>query len=126
MKGLIDIFKTAKNGETVNAIKEEYVFQEKDCKSAEIYPSNNDGGKQKVVFHIKDKKDVTLDGNGARFVFDGKLTPFAIEDCENITLRNFTIDFLKPLCVQAKVLNSNEQYIDLEIEKRLSDSLNNL
>ena len=117
MKGLIDIFKTAKNGETVNAIKEEYVFQEKDCESAEIYPSNNDGGKQKVVFHIKDKKDVTLDGNGARFVFDGKLTPFAIEDCENITLRNFTIDFLKPLCVQAKILDSNEQYIDLEIEK---------
>ena len=117
MKNLIDFIKTAKDGETVNVSKEKYVFQEKDCELTEIYPSNNDGGKQKVAFHIKNKKDVTIDANGARFVFDGKLTPFSIENCENITLKNFTIDFSKPLCVQAKVLDSNEQYVDLEIEK---------
>lgn len=117
MDRLKEIVDRAADGERITLDRAEYRFTEKDAFKGEFYPSNNDGGERNVVFYLKEKKDVTLDGNGARLIFDGKISPFVLEDCENVTLKNFTIDFLKPPCIQAVVAAVNEDYIELLIDK---------
>ena len=39
--------------------------------------------------------DLTINGNGAQFIFDGEMTPVALLDCSHVTLQNFSVDFLR-------------------------------
>lgn len=41
-------------------------------------------------------KNLTIEGNGAEFVFHGKMTTWIFDECENITMRHVTIDAERP------------------------------
>ncbi|WP_142686593.1 alpha-1,3-galactosidase-related protein [Chitinophaga polysaccharea] len=41
-------------------------------------------------------KDLTIEGNGAEFVFHGKMTTWVFDHCEHITMRHVTIDAERP------------------------------
>ncbi|MEI3798256.1 MULTISPECIES: right-handed parallel beta-helix repeat-containing protein [unclassified Chitinophaga] len=41
-------------------------------------------------------KDLTIEGNGAEFVFHGKMTTWVFDQCENITMRHVTVDMERP------------------------------
>jgi polygalacturonase len=41
-------------------------------------------------------KNITLEGNGSLFVFHGKMITLAIDRCENIKIRNLSVDFERP------------------------------
>ena len=45
---------------------------------------------------FKDKKNLTVEGNGSLFMFHGKMTMFAADNCENIEIRNVITDFVRP------------------------------
>lgn len=45
---------------------------------------------------LKDLRNVTIDGRGARLVTHGEMTAFVIDGCENITLKNFTVTAADP------------------------------
>lgn len=45
---------------------------------------------------IKDMKNLTIDGRGAKFITHGEMTSFVIDNCENITLKNFTVSAADP------------------------------
>ena len=40
--------------------------------------------------------NLTIDGGGAKIITHGEMTPWAIDSCSNVTLRNFTIDAADP------------------------------
>lgn len=72
----------------------------------ELYISNHDQTNPKnVAFYLENLKNVTIDGNGSTFIFHGTMIPFVLKKCENITLKNFSIDFelphLRQLTVQS-------------------------
>ena len=117
-KELIKAVSELKDGQKILLQNQEYHFFLEDAVERELYPSNNDGGHRNVAFHINDKKDITIDGNGAKFIFHGIFSPFALENCSNITLRNFSIDFSKPLLYEATVVSSNDKELELFIDKK--------
>jgi hypothetical protein len=45
---------------------------------------------------LKGLKHLTVEGDGALLMFHGRLTPFVIDGCEHIELRNFLVDFARP------------------------------
>lgn len=45
---------------------------------------------------MNNKKNVTIDGNGATIMIHGVMTPFVGDNCQNVTLKNFTIDYFRP------------------------------
>lgn len=49
-----------------------------------------------IALLLQDAANVTIEGNGAEFIFHGKMTPWALVRCRNIVMRNFTIDFERP------------------------------
>lgn len=41
-------------------------------------------------------KGLTIEGNGAEFIFHGKMITWLFDHCEDITLRNISVDFERP------------------------------
>lgn len=74
----------------------------------ELYVSNTVGQNpsyknKKIGFLLEDMKDVTIDGNGSKFLFHGKMTTFATIGCENIRFQNYEFDFAVPTVVDITV-----------------------
>ena len=60
------------------------------------YISNNDPSMKRIAFQMKGMKDFTIDGNGAELLFSGHISPFNLEGCSGITIKDLTIDFTRP------------------------------
>ncbi len=69
------------------------------------------------AFVIENKKNIVIDGRGADLIFHGSISPFRIDRCENITLRNFNIDYAVPGSVYGTVMCDNGEYFDLDFSK---------
>ena len=57
--------------------------------------SNNDESLKRIAFDLVGMRDFEIDGNGTELLFTGFISPFSLEDCENITVRDLTIDFTR-------------------------------
>lgn len=67
----------------------------------------NPDGTRKTAIYLKNKKNIEIDGNGATLLVHGKMTPLLFDGCENIFLKNLTIDYACPTMAEFTVL-SNE------------------
>lgn len=73
------------------------------------YISNHDqDNPKKVGFVLENLKNVTIDGKGSEFIFHGRMIPFALVNCENVSLKNFSIDFEIPAFRQLTILSVNK------------------
>lgn len=79
----------------------------------QYYISNNDPSGEKTVFPLLGMQHLTIDGEGAELVFHGKLVPFLIDGCEDITLKNFTVDYAHPFFFQADILEADAHSLTL-------------
>ncbi len=64
---------------------------------------------------LKGLKNVTIDGQGARFVTHGGMTSFVIDQCENITLRNFTVTASDPTVPELTVTEVGSNFMTVRI-----------
>lgn len=81
--------------------------------------SNNSNGKKRIAFPLLNIKDLEIDGQGASLIFHGQMIPFVIENSKNISIRNLSIDWDKPLYGQATVIavDSINKTFDIEIHQ---------
>ena len=75
----------------------------------------NPNGTRYTAIYIKEKKNITLDGNGACVLVHGKMTPILLDHCENITIKNLIIDYACPTMSEFKVLRSENGVCDIKI-----------
>ncbi|MBO4299170.1 MAG: hypothetical protein J5998_10245 [Clostridia bacterium] len=68
-----------------------------------------------VAFELRDLSDVTIDLGGATLLFNGRILPFVLENCRNVTLRNFTIDYRRAAYTQADILEAYPDRLVLRI-----------
>ena len=97
----------------------EYHFGPQQAFEKYYYISNNRHGPKKVAFPIIGKKNITIDGSGSRFIFHGEMIPFIIEQSENITLKNFSIDWERPFYSQGTITTVDDEGIELTINRAL-------
>ena len=85
----------------------------------EYFESNttNDAPKNLAIL-IEKCKNLTLEGNGAEFVFHGPIQPITIDNSENVKVQNVNIDWDIPLTAQARVLAASPKNIDFEIDTK--------
>ena len=107
------------NREDVTLVFEpkEYHFYRDGAEEGMFYPANNKYGHKFVIFYLHGCRNVTLEGNGAAFVFHDRVFPFILQDCENVTLRGFSVDFAFPRCYSAVVEHSSEECLELFIDR---------
>ena len=106
-----------KDGETLSLPTATYRLSVKGAHEIELAPSNNRTGLKSVVFPIFGKRNVTIDGNGSTFVCEFGVSPFASLNSKGVTLKNFTITMPYKPVVTFKVVEKNEKFFRIKLEK---------
>lgn len=84
--------------------------------------SNNDDGMKRIVFDLDGIKNLEIDGGGAQFICHDHMIPFSVVGCENVTLRNFSIDWDRPFYLQGQVTSVDRA--DNSFDMRILDECN--
>ncbi len=71
---------------------------------------------QTIAMALRGARNIVVDGGGSEFVFHGRMKVFHVEDCENVTLRNFSTDWVRPYISQGEFVSVTPQYVDLRID----------
>lgn len=72
---------------------------------------------QTIAMALCGARNIVVDGGGSEFVFHGRMKVFHVEDCENVTLRNFSTDWDRPYISQGEFVAVTPQYVDLRIDR---------
>ncbi len=115
MNELCRISADIKNGDTVTLEKNKtyHVRQDDSFELTGIFCTNtakkheNPDGLRRCALYLKDKKNITIDGNGASIIVHGKMTPLLFDGCENITVKNITVDYACPTMSEFEILSNN-------------------
>ena len=94
-------------GDTLN-IKPAQAFEEYQ------YISNNDPSMKRIAFQLQDVKDFTIDGNGTVLMFSGHISPFNLERCSGITIKDMTIDFKRAFVSEGKITAVGKGFFEVE------------
>lgn len=89
------------------------------------FVSNNDEGLKRIIFLLKNINSLTIDGQGASFIFHGFVNPFVLTECRNITFRNFSVDCARPFHSEATILASMPDALELEIPEQFPYRIQN-
>lgn len=113
---------------TIDTVFESDTTYVGDKKVYDIYPSDemeeiyawytflNSGNiPLRSAFVLRGLKNVTIDLGGAKIVLHGRIMPFAVLDCENITFKNFSIDYDRPFYTQGTVIESKAGSVIIQI-----------
>ncbi len=68
----------------------------------------NPRGFRPVCLYMKGKKHITVAGSGAKILLHGAMTPFLFDNCEDLTLRDFTVDYAHPTMGEFTILAKEE------------------
>ena len=77
----------------------------------------NPTGRRYTAILLKDKKDITIDGNGAKIVVHGKMTPFIFDHCESITIKSLEIDYARPTMSEFTVTEGKGDQYTIKINE---------
>lgn len=67
-------------------------------------------------FELRNLRGLTVEGDGSEFVFHGRMQIAAVDSCERLTLRNFSVDWQRPWISQAVIAEAAEDHLDLRID----------
>lgn len=108
---------TLETDKTYNVRQDDsYVLEGFFCSNTAKQDENPDGKRFSAVY-LNDRKNVIIDGNGATILVHGKMTPILFYRCENITVRNLTIDYAVPTMTEFTVLDSDNGVITIRINE---------
>jgi hypothetical protein len=93
----------------------------------ELYCISNHGiyTLKRCGFPIKKIDNITIDGDGSDFIFHGIINPFVVDFSSNVNLKNFSIDWERPMITQGLILKSEDSYIEVKISKEYPYKIDN-
>ena len=82
-----------------------------------LFVSNNDEGLARIAFPLFGRDGLIIEGRGARFVFHGFMTPFALRGCAQVRLTGFTVDWERPFHSECDIVGVGEGFVDLRVAR---------
>ena len=100
-----------------------YDFYPGGCTKKFLHFSNNDKGEKTIALHLNGLKDFTIEGSGTELFFHGRISPIIAENCENLHIRNLSIDFEDSFVSGAEVkeFSDNTSWMAFSGTQRFSD-----
>lgn len=93
-----------------------YFFPHEEMK-ADYRLSNTDVAPERTLgLWLKRMKNCTLVGNGARLWFAGHMQPFTLDECENVTVQGFVINWKKPMVAEGIVQAVSGKTVDVYVD----------
>lgn len=109
-----------KSGDTLKFPNGEFHFFAGSAFERELYLSNTDVvNPRKVAIPLEGLNNVQIQGSGkTRLIFHGRIMPFLVDSCENLTIKGFEIDWERPLMSQLEVVKSEPDGLTLKIDSK--------
>ncbi|MDR2706532.1 MAG: right-handed parallel beta-helix repeat-containing protein [Planctomycetaceae bacterium] len=67
---------------------------------------------------VESQKNLVIDGQGSEFIFHGIMGVCRITRSENVTVRNFSVDWEKPFIVQGTIVDTQNDWIDVKFDTK--------
>lgn len=122
MNELAEIFRSACNGDCITLENKIYEIAPEDSFHLKgLFFSNtakfeeNPDGERFCAVYLNGKSDITIDGNGAKVMIHGKMTPFIFCKCRNIVMKNICFDHYRPTMSEFTVTDSAPGYAEIHI-----------
>ncbi|MBE6813357.1 MAG: right-handed parallel beta-helix repeat-containing protein [Ruminococcaceae bacterium] len=123
MNELCNIFSCVQDGQTLVLEKDKiyHVYPEDSVHLTGYFCTNtakkeeNPLGERDTPMYLFNKKNITIDGNGAAVIIHGKMTPFVFDRCENITVRNLKVDYAVPTMTEFTVLSNRDGVCEIAV-----------
>jgi hypothetical protein len=74
---------------------------------------------------FKNARNLTIEGNGALFMFHGKMTTIVLDHCENVKLQDIHVDFERPTMSEMRYANVSDGSVDLDIQRDARYAISN-
>lgn len=68
------------------------------------------------AIYLDRKRNLIIDGDGAELILKGDLSGIGLDGCENITLRNFNMDYQMPCWWQGIITESCDRYFEVKYD----------
>lgn len=107
-----------KDGGIISLEEKEYHIYPDFCYDRYGFISNHDHGLKQVAFLIENKNDITIDGNGAKLIFHGRISPFWIVGSKNIAVKNISFTYERPFFTEGEILAASHDEVVLKIDKK--------
>lgn len=104
-----------KNGQTLILPEGQWNLCLPFAKTTYLAITNHDLRHRSVALHLKNLRDVRIDGNGCRLLSEGSLCPFIFENCEGLVIEKLTLSRFKSLSIAGTVIASDAKTIEVEI-----------
>ena len=112
--------RTLKSGDTLKFPNGDFHFYAGMAFERELYLSNTDVvNPRRVAIPLEGLKNVRIQGSGkTRLLFHGRIMPFLVDRCENLTIKGFEVDWERPLMSQFEVVKSESDGLTLKIDPK--------
>lgn len=111
-----EALRNCNDGDTLHLCGKELVFENTFAEPTNYYlPRYSDKTKYYAVY-AKNKRNITIDGDGAKIWLKGDVSGFGFDNCDGLTLKNFSLDYKYPWYWQAKITAANDEYFDVEFD----------
>ncbi len=107
----------AAGGGELNFEKGEYHFYDDNSYSQFVAVSNNCSNIKKIIFPLIEQDNLTINGNGSVFVFHNITTPFYVDKCSDLVIKNIIFDRPFSPAINMKLKEKTDEGIFLEIDK---------
>lgn len=77
----------------------------------------------RAAITIRGVNELTLQGSGARFIIDGKVTNAVIEDCKNVEIKDIVFITKNPDMHELRAVKKTPFYVDFEIDRETNYSV---
>lgn len=104
------------SGVTLQFPKGQYDFHPENALEMYRPVANHDNGLKRFGFPLFDCKNITIDGSGSTFMFHGRMVPISAERCQGVTLKNFTIDWIRSFHAELTVVESDQKNKSFVVE----------
>lgn len=68
-----------------------------------------------TLFLLEGMSDIVINGNGSLIKSHGKMTQIILKDCENITFKNLSFDYINPTVTEMTVVAIGGNYLDCKV-----------
>lgn len=118
LREVLSLCKDTEGEKLIEFEQDEYHFYQDFATKKTLYCSNTDSERfpeKYVAIDIEKQKNITIDGNGSRFIMHGKLVPVSVIECENIAFRNFSWDFPCAGTLEMKLTEVGKFHADFQL-----------
>ncbi|WP_075590850.1 alpha-1,3-galactosidase-related protein [Labilibacter marinus] len=84
-----------------------------------VHISNHNDEVIRTAFPLSNLENLVIDGQGSEFIFHGRMIPFLIDHCKNISVKNLSVDWATPFHSEGLIVAVDEKNktFDLQISK---------